>query len=72
MAEDHLKKALKISYVLSFGFAVLLGIGFFLITSLSGDYNTLTRYGGALWVFLLALIIALPTVTPIMKRRFKA
>jgi hypothetical protein len=71
MAEDYLKKALRVSYLLSFGFSVVLGVGFFLLTSLTGDYNVLTRYGGTGWVFLLALIIALPTVTPVMKRRYR-
>jgi hypothetical protein len=71
MAEDYLEKALRISYLLSFGFALLLGGGFFLITSLTGDYNTLTRYGGTAWVVLLALIIVLPLVAPVMKRRYR-
>jgi hypothetical protein len=71
MAEDYLKKALRVSYLVSFGFALILGGGFFLITSISGDYNVLASYGGAAWVFVLALIIALPTVTPIMKRRYR-
>lgn len=71
MAEDYLKKALRVSYLLSFGFALALGGGFFLLTSLSGDHNPLTRYGGAAWVSLLALIVALPTITPLMKRRYR-
>ncbi|MDP6347419.1 MAG: hypothetical protein QGH23_09635 [Dehalococcoidia bacterium] len=71
MAEDYLKKELRVIYLLSFGFSLVLGVGFFLLTSLTGDYNILTRYGGASWVFLLALIIALPTVTPVMKRKYR-
>lgn len=72
MAEDYLKRALRTSYLVSFAFALLLAGGFFAFTSLSGDYSMLARYGGAGWVFLLALIIALPTVTPIMKRRYRS
>ncbi len=71
MAEDYLKKALRMSYLVSLVFALLLGGGFFLITTLTGDYNGLTRYGGSAWVFLLALIIALPVVAPIMKRTYR-
>ncbi len=71
MAEDYLKKALRMSYLVSLGFALLLGGGFFLITTLTGDYNGLTRYGGSVWVFLLALIIALPMVAPVMKRAYR-
>ena len=71
MAVDYLKKALRVSYLLSFTFALVLGGGFFLITSLTGEHSPLTRYGGGAWVFLLALIVALPTITPFMKRRYR-
>ena len=71
MAQEPLKKALRISYAVSLGVSLLLGGGFWLVTTLAGDYNTMARYGGAAWVFLLSLIIALPTVTPIIKRRYR-
>lgn len=71
MAQDPLRKALRISYLLSLGFALLLSASFFASTSLRGDYNVLARYGGALWVLVLGLIVSLPTVAPIVKRRFR-
>lgn len=71
MAEDYLKKALKMTYLISFAFALVLGGGFFIVTSIIEGHNILTRYGGGAWVFLLTLIIALPTVTPFMKRRYR-
>ena len=43
--------------------------GLFFIVTLIGDYNWLTRVGGALWVFLLSMIISMPLVTPLVKRR---
>ena len=48
----------------------LLGVGAFLAaTTLSGDYDWVARLGGAGWVFLLSMIILMPTVTPWLKRR---
>ena len=48
----------------------LLGAGAFLAaTTLSGDYDWVARLGGAGWVFLLSMIILMPTVTPWLKRR---
>ena len=50
--------------------AALLAAGiFFGATALSGDYTWIARIGGAGWVFLLAMIILMPTVTPLIKRR---
>jgi hypothetical protein len=48
----------------------LLGAGSFLATTiLSGDYDWVARFGGAGWVFLLSMIILMPTITPWVKRR---
>ncbi len=48
----------------------LLGAGSFLAaTTLSGHYDWVARLGGAGWVFLLSMIILMPTVTPWVKRR---
>jgi len=48
----------------------LLGAGSFLTaTTLSGDYDWVARLGGAGWVFLLSMIILMPTITPWIKRR---
>ena len=48
----------------------LLGAGSFLAaTTLGGDYNWVARLGGAGWVFLLTMIILMPTITPWVKRR---
>lgn len=47
----------------------LLAAGIFLAVTLSGDYTWVARIGGAAWVFLLAMIILMPIVTPQVKRR---
>jgi len=71
MSDDYLKRALRMSYLISLGLALALSVGFYLVTSLTGQYSILARYGGAVWVLLLTLIIALPTLTPLMKRRYR-
>jgi len=48
----------------------LLAAGVFLALTVStGDYGWVARLGGAGWVFLLSMIILMPTVTPWLKRR---
>jgi len=71
MSDDYLKRALRMSYLISLGLALALSIGFYLVTSLTGQYSVLARYGGAVWVLLLTLIIALPALTPLIKRRYR-
>ncbi len=43
--------------------------GLFLVATLSGRYTLVERAGGAGWVFLLSMIILMPVVTPLVKRR---
>ena len=43
---------------------------FFLAASLTGDYSTVARLGGAIWVGLLSLIVAMPIVTTQVKKSF--
>lgn len=42
---------------------------FFAVTVLTGDYSWVARIGGSAWVFLLIMIILMPTVTPWVRRR---
>jgi len=43
--------------------------GLFLVATFSSnDYSNVARFGGAAWVFLLSMIILMPTVTPIVRR----
>lgn len=71
MVEDYQKKALSISYTISFGFALLLALSFFLLSPLIAGDNSVARYGGAVWVLLLSLIVALPLVVPAVKKRLR-
>ena len=61
-----------ISALLYTGVSTLAAGGFVLITVFTGDYGWVARLGGASWVFLLSMIILMPTVTPWIKRRLGA
>jgi hypothetical protein len=50
--------------------ALAVGI-FFAITVLTGDYSWVARIGGSVWVFLLSMIILMPSVTPWLRKRLE-
>ena len=50
--------------------ALVAGI-FFAVTVLSGEYSWVARAGGSVWVFLLGMIILMPTVTPLVRKRLE-
>lgn len=41
----------------------------FLLATLPGEYTTVERLGGSAWVFILAMIILMPVVIPMVKKR---
>ncbi|MBI3040508.1 MAG: hypothetical protein HYY80_02455 [Chloroflexi bacterium] len=43
--------------------------GLFLVATLAGEYTLVERIGGAGWVFLLSMIILMPIITPLVKKR---
>jgi hypothetical protein len=42
---------------------------FFVVTLTTGDYTWVARGGGTAWVFMLSMIVFMPTVTPWVKKR---
>ena len=50
----------------------LAAAGLFLAATLAGEYTLVERIGGAGWVFLLSMIILMPIVTPLVKRRLRS
>ena len=44
---------------------------FLALTVLTGDYSWVARAGGSGWVFLLSMIILMPTVTPWLRKRLE-
>ncbi len=47
----------------------LLAAGLFLLGTLAGKYTVVERAGGAAWVFLLCMIILMPAVIPLVKKK---
>lgn len=45
--------------------------GLFLTATLMGNYEWVARIGGASWVFLLSMVILMPLITPLVKRRYR-
>lgn len=41
---------------------------FLAVTTFTSDYTTVSRFGGAGWVFLLSMIVLMPTVTSLVKK----
>ncbi len=62
------RRSLSIYLPISFTAALL----FLIAASVSGDYPTVARAGGAVWVGVLSLIVSMPLVTARVKKRIKA
>ncbi len=61
-------KSAAISAVVYTGVATAGALAFLLITTFTGDYGAAARFGGAAWVFLLSIIILMPTVPGVVRR----
>jgi len=53
------------------GISAVGAVAFWLLTTLTGSYPTVARYGGAAWVFLLLMIVLMPLVIPRVRARDK-
>ena len=62
----------KTSAVIDGTVAIAAAAVFLAVTSFAGDYTWVARLGGAGWVFLLSMIILMPTVMPWLKRKLTA
>ena len=63
-----MKSAGFISTVIYTGMS-LAAAGLFLVATLAGEYTPVERIGGAGWVFLLSMIILMPIITPMVKKK---
>ncbi|MDD3893405.1 MAG: hypothetical protein PHU36_00070 [Syntrophomonadaceae bacterium] len=63
-------KVSTISAVIYTGISIALALAFFTATG-GGIYESTARYGGAIWVFILAMIITMPVVIPQVKKRYR-
>jgi hypothetical protein len=66
--EANMKNVNTLSAVIYLGIS-LLGGGLFLLSTMSGSYTAVERFGGAGWVFFLSTIILMPIVIPMVKKR---
>ena len=62
-------RAAIISATIYAGVSLGAAVAFLLVTVLTGDYGWVPRLGGAVWVFVLSMIILMPVVIPRVKRR---
>lgn len=68
--QDLEAKAARQSALIYTGFSLGMVVLFLLATLITGRaYNGVARFGGAVWVFLLSMIIAMPIVIPSVKKR---
>ena len=63
-----MKKAGPVSALIYTGASVVASASFLLAT-MAGDYTAVELIGGAIWVFVLSMIILMPLVTPAVKRK---
>lgn len=71
MASEELqRKAVKLSAIIYISVSLILA-GVFLGVSSVLKYPYVARYGGTVWVFLLSMIITMPTITPLVKKRLR-
>jgi hypothetical protein len=64
---DVARKSALIYLPIAFGVALL----FLLAASLLGEYPTVAKIGGAVWIALLSLIVSMPIVTSRVKKRLR-
>ena len=64
-----MKSAGFISAVIYTSISVL-AAGLFLLGTVAGEYTLVERIGGTTWVFILSMIILMPVITPLVKKRF--
>jgi len=67
MAES---KIASISAVWYTGISAALALAFYLATG-GGRYDVAARYGGAIWIFILTMIITMPVVISWIKKRYR-
>jgi len=68
-ADDGTREVAVRSMVTYGGLSLGLAVAFFLAASLIGSFAEVARIGGAIWVFVLSMIVTMPLVTSWYKKR---
>jgi hypothetical protein len=63
-------KRVSVVSALIYTTASLLAAAVFLLLTFFGTYTVVERVGGTLWVFILLMIILMPLVTPMVKKKY--
>ena len=66
--EELTKRITRLSAVVYTSISLAVALAFFLMSAALGR-DAVARYGGTIWVFLLSMIVTMPTITP-AKARF--
>lgn len=66
------EQAGRLSAFMYSAISLLAAATFLAVTLTTGNYTWVARLGGAAWVFLLSMIILMPTVTPWVRRLFNS
>jgi hypothetical protein len=66
------KKRTGLISVLTYTLISLAVAGIFLGVTWRGDYSWVARAGGAVWVFLLSMIITMPLITSYYKKKYQS
>ena len=62
-------KIARVSAVIYTTTSIIVALLFVIITT-KGEYTAVERYGGALWIFILTMIILMPLVIPFVKKKY--
>ncbi len=62
-------RATRIALAIYGGLSTGAALIFFAVTSSAGTYPPVARYGGAMWIFVLSMIVTMPLVIPRVKAR---
>lgn len=63
-------KAATISAFWYTGISAAMALAFYLVTG-GGKYDVVARYGGSIWVFILAMIITMPVIITWIKKKYE-
>ena len=69
--EQGQARAARISALIYTPISLAIASAFFAVASAMGKYTATAVYGGMAWVFLLSMIVTMPTITPWVKSRLK-
>ncbi|MBN1374747.1 MAG: hypothetical protein JXA01_01190 [Dehalococcoidia bacterium] len=59
-----------VSAIIYTGISLIIA-GLFIVATLPGQYTAAERLGGAIWVFLLCMIILMPVVIPLVRKKLQ-